>query len=141
MSIDTSTTFRETMDKLLLKPVGRAMANPLTLGLMISGVILFIVVCSYDRDHMFRTWLRIFGVTVLFLFINNHVLIKDMTKRGLNQDQENMLRAITRSAPGDQVITPGVAGGSPTYVTRAGDSSSADDIMELPNADELVTDE
>jgi hypothetical protein len=85
------------MDKILLKPAGRMMANPLALALVITIVIMFIVRFSYDDEHMFRTAIRIFGATTLFLFINNHVLIKDINARQLNPDQQNIIYSLENS--------------------------------------------
>lgn len=142
---DTSESFRTVMDKILLKPIGRAMANPLTLALMITVVIMLIVRFSYDEDHIFRTTLRVFGVATIFLFLNNHVLISDMNSRQLNPDQQNVIRVLERGQarpskyPSQIDQAEGGDDGdddAPMIVSR---SSGGSDILEqLPDASKLV---
>lgn len=162
MTLDTAESFRSFMDRMMLKPIGRAMANPLSLALMITVVIMLIVSYTYDSDHKFRTFLRVFGVTTFFLFVNNHVILQDINARQLNPDQQNILRVMERGDRGyirtmDQV-KPGVAtvaGGRVSNVS-ADDQESEEDgsavvsrgvprpgsgsdtLEELPDASSLV---
>lgn len=160
MSLDTSESFRSIMDKMMLKPIGRAMANPLSLALMISSVIMLIVVYTYDSTHKFRTFLRILGVATFFLFVNNHVILQDINARQLNPDQQNILRVMERGDRGyvrtmDRSQSNGLtAGGSssdqeeqesesddigPRVVLRGAPGSGSDTLEELPDASSLVT--
>jgi hypothetical protein len=152
MSLDTSESFRSVMDAILLKPIGRAMANPLALALMITAVIMLIVRFTYDDDHIFRTMLRVFGVCTMFLFINNHVLISDMNSRQLNPDQQNVIRVLERGRArpsqyaGQAMQAAQVEGGDdgdddvdddmPMIVSRQSDGSNI--LEQLPDASRLV---
>lgn len=149
MSIDTSESFRSILDKILLKPAGRMMANPLALALIITIVIILIVHFSYDDDHIFRTSIRIFGATTLFLFVNNHVLIKDMNARQLNPDQQNIIysleNASIQSRPGG-ITNNGLTMGrssvdeheddQPMIVRSNGPGSNI--LEQLPDASKIV---
>lgn len=142
------------MDSILVKPIGRAMTNPLSLALMITGVIMLIVVCSYDDQHMFRTSLRVFGTVTLFLFINNHIMIADLNARQLNPDQQNVIRILERGNPaaGGYSTTGGrvsdASSGAaddesdgddePMVVSRSGGSNNAHILERLPDASSLV---
>ncbi len=145
MSLDTGESFRSVMDKILLKPMGRAMANPLALALVITAVIMLIVQFTYDDDHKFRTTLRVFGVCTMFLFINNHVLIEDMNSRQLNPDQQSVIRTLERgrTQPGQANAFGESSGGSaddddgPMIVSRSAGGSNI--LEQLPNASSIVT--
>lgn len=142
----------------MLKPIGRAMANPLSLALMITVVIMLIVAYTYDSDHKFRTFLRVFGITTFFLFMNNHVILQDINARQLNPDQQNILRVMERGDRGyirtaDQV-RPGALGGrvrnesvdpesdddEPRVVLRGAPApgSGSDTLEELPDASSII---
>jgi len=150
MSLDTSESFRSIADKILLKPIGRAMANPLSLALMITVVIMLIVRFTYDEEHMFRTTLRVFGVCTLFLFINNHVLIKDMNSRQLNPDQQNVIRTLERgrtsggypsampAAGGTVASSSNDADSDESYIISKPAGSSGNILERLPDASSLV---
>lgn len=155
MSIDTTESFRSFMDRMMLKPIGRAMTNPLSLALMITIVVMLIITYTYDSDHKFRTFLRIFGITTFFIFMNNHVILQDINAHQLNPDQQNILRVMERGdrgyiRTGDQV-RPNVSGGirnitvnklesedEPRVVFRAPAGSGSDTLEELPDASSLV---
>jgi hypothetical protein len=147
--IDTSESFRSVMDSILLKPIGRSMGNPLSLALMITSVIMLVVVYSYDDQHVFRTSLRIFGITTAFLFIGNHILINDINARQLNPDQQNVIRILERgnpAAPGYNTAGGAAAGADdesdgddePMVVSRSGASNNAHILERLPDASSLV---
>ncbi len=148
-AIDTGETFRSVMDSILLKPIGRAMGNPLALAAMITGVIMLIVVYSYDDQHIFRTLLRVFGTTVLFLFINNHVLLSDINARQLNPDQQNVIRILERgnrptygneTNGGTQESDDGSDDEESMVVSKSGGRSygGAHILEQLPDASSLV---
>jgi hypothetical protein len=162
MPLDTDESFRSFIDRVMLKPIGRAMINPLSLALMITVTIMLIVTYTYDSGHKFRTFLRIFGVTIFFLFVNNHVIIQDINARQLNPDQQNLLRVMERGDRGyirtvDQV-RPGTTHGGridnksvdeseseseddgPAVVSRAAarPGSGSDTLEELPDASSIV---
>lgn len=158
MSLDTTESFRSFMDKMMLKPIGRAMANPLSLALMITVVVMLIVIYTYDSDHKFRTFLRILGATTFFLFVNNHVILQDINARQLNPDQQNILRVMERGDRGylrtADHVRPGSHNASATNVPEIDESedgearivsrsslrprSGSDTLEELPDASELV---
>lgn len=109
MSLDTKESLRQMSGAFLCKPIGRAMCNPLTFAIMLTVVIMIIVVCTYDRDHIFRTVFRIFTVATLFLFINNHVLMEDMNCKQLNTDQRNILQIVEKGSDrssGESLVVP-----------------------------------
>lgn len=109
MSIDTKESLRQMSGAFLCKPIGRAMCNPLTLAFMLTVVIMIIVVCTYDRNHMCRTIFRIFSATTLFLFINNHILMDDMNCKQLNSDQRNILQIVEKgsdTSSGESLVVP-----------------------------------
>jgi len=81
------------------------MTNPLTLAFMLTVIIMIIVTCSYDKEHMFRTMFRIFSISTIFLFINNHILIDEMNCSRLNADQNNILN-IVETASGGSLVVP-----------------------------------
>jgi hypothetical protein len=95
-SLDSNDSIRQMTNSFLCKPIGRAMTNPLTLAVMLTTIIMMIVVCSYDRDHIFRTIFRIFSVSTIFLFINNHILMDDMSCSRLTADQNNILNIVEK---------------------------------------------
>jgi hypothetical protein len=130
MSLDTSESFRSVMDAILLKPIGRAMANPLALALMITAVIMLIVRFTYDDDHIFRTMLRIFGVCTMFLFINNHVLISDMNSRQLNPDQQNVIRVLERGRARPSQYTSQVTQAAQVAQVEGGEGGNDDDDVD-----------
>ena len=104
--LDTKASLCQMTNSLLCKPIGRAMTNPLTLASMLTLVIIIIVVCSYDRDHIFRTIFRIFSVSTIFLFINNHILMSDMECRKLTNDQNTILDIVQNGDPVGSFIVP-----------------------------------
>lgn len=159
MSLDTGESFRSLMDRVMLKPIGRAMANPLSLALMITGIVMLTIIYTYDSDHKFRTFLRILGITTFFLFVNNHVILQDINARQLNPDQQNILRVMERGDRGyvrtmDKVKPGSINGGrentadsqsddedEPRIVLRgsAAPESGSDILEELPDASSLIT--
>jgi hypothetical protein len=108
--LDTKASIYKMTNSFLCKPIGKAMTNPLTLALMLTLAIMLIVVCSYDSEHIFRTVFRIFSVSTVFLFMNNHILMSDMECRKLTDDQNNILDIVTGKSLTDNVsyITPEV---------------------------------
>jgi hypothetical protein len=105
-SLDTRESIRDMTNSFLCKPIGRAMTNPLTLAVMLTAIIMIIVICSYDREHMFRTMFRIFSVSTIFLFINNHILIDDMNRSRLNADQNNILNIVENASGQQSLVVP-----------------------------------
>jgi hypothetical protein len=105
-SLDTRESIRDMTNSFLCKPIGRAMTNPLTLAVMLTAIIMIIVICSYDREHMFRTMFRIFSVSTIFLFINNHILIDDMNSSRLNADQNNILNIVENASGQESLVVP-----------------------------------
>jgi hypothetical protein len=96
-------------DAFLCKPIGRAMTNPLTLAFMLTIIIMIIVTLSYDAEHKFRTAFRIFSISTMFLFMNNHILMQDMNCRKLNADQDNILRIVENGSDvtsGESLVVP-----------------------------------
>jgi hypothetical protein len=100
MPLDTKQSLRDMTNAFLCKPIGRAMTNPLTLAFILTVIIMIIVVCSYDRDHRFRTMFRIFSISTLFMFINNHILMDDMNCKLLNNDQRKLFNIMDQGASG-----------------------------------------
>ena len=108
-SIDTSASARQMTSAFLCKPVGKAMTNPLTLAFMLTLIIMIIITYSHDSDHKFRTMFRIFSISTVFLFINNHILMDDMHCRKINHDQDNILRIVEKGSDissGESLIIP-----------------------------------
>ena len=108
-SLDTKASIRQMTNSFLCKPIGRAMTNPLTLAFMLATIMVMIVVTSYDRDHIFRTFFRIFSVSTIFLFINNHILMDDMSCHRLTNDQNNILNIVekgTDTSLGESLVVP-----------------------------------
>ena len=94
MSFDTKSSFMQLINGFTYKPIGKAMTNPLTLSLLLTIIIMLIIIYSYDCDHKFRTLFRIFSITTIFLFINNHILLDDMKSSNTNKDQDAILRDV-----------------------------------------------
>lgn len=152
MSLDTSESFRSIMDKMLILPIGRAMGNPLSLALMITSVLMLVIVYSYNDQHIFRTALRVFGITTSFLFIGNHILLNEINARQLNPDQQNVIRILERgNSPGgrdmpayrDGTIEGGDDSDDESMVVSKSSSGGrayggAHILEQLPNASSLV---
>jgi hypothetical protein len=94
----------------IMKPIGKAMANPISLAIMITAVVMIIVFYTFDKEHVCRTSLRIFGVSMFFLFMNNHILLEDKHKAELNNDQRNIISALEKGrdtlTPEENIIVP-----------------------------------
>jgi hypothetical protein len=97
-TLDTTASIREMTNSFLCKPVGRAMTNPLTLAFMLTVIIMMVVVHSYDKKHTFRTAFRIFSVSTLFLFINIHILMDDISCKRMSADQNNILDIVEKGS-------------------------------------------
>lgn len=85
------------------------MTNPLTLAFMLTMIIMIIITCSYDNDHVFRTVFRIFSISTIFLFINNHILMDDMNCSRLTTDQNNILNIVEKgidTSSGASLVVP-----------------------------------
>lgn len=108
MSIDTKESVANVMDTFLCKPLGKAMSNPISLAVMITMIIMLVVVFTYDDQHKLRTTLRIFGVALLFMFINNHIILRDMHNAQLNAEQRGIVDAVSGGAltPNEALVVP-----------------------------------
>ncbi len=109
MSIDTRASASSLMDTFICKPIGKAMTNPISLALMITAIIMLIVIYTYDSKHKLRTALRVFGVALFFLFVNNHIILADMHGAQLNTDQRNILDSVSGGdglTPNESLVVP-----------------------------------
>lgn len=108
MSLDTKESIRHMVGSFLCKPIGRAMCNPIMLATMLTIIIMIIIVTSYDPEHLTRTIFRIFSITVLFMFLNNHILMDDMKCKQLNGDQRDILNLIEKGkdVTGGSLVVP-----------------------------------
>jgi hypothetical protein len=96
------------MDAFLYKPIGKAMSNPVSLAVMITLIVMLIIVFTYDSEHKLRTGIRIFGVALLFMFINNHIILRDMHDAQLNAEQRGIVDAVSGGAltPNESLVVP-----------------------------------
>ena len=108
MSLDTNESLRDLTDSFLCKPIGRAMMNPLTLAFMLTIIIMVIIIYTYDRNHTFRTLLRVFSINIFFLFLSQHILMEDMNCKQLNSDQRDILKYVekTNTSMGESIVVP-----------------------------------
>lgn len=101
MSLDTKNMFGGGV-----KTAGRVFANPMCMALMISIIIMIIVTYSHDDEHKFRTSFRVFFVTLLFTFMNNHVIMAEMNDKLLSNDQKFILDDITTGVANVETSVP-----------------------------------
>lgn len=105
MPLDTSESTRNAVDRLLCRPIGRALANPIALAALVTIVIMIIVIHSYDSDHLFRTTLRVFISALLLLFANNHILMNEAHCASMSNEQRSVF-AQMEGGMGTKAIKP-----------------------------------
>jgi predicted membrane channel-forming protein YqfA (hemolysin III family) len=104
MTLDSKNMVRNLTESFLNKPMGRIMTNPITMAFIITVIIMMIVIYTHDDDNTFRTSFRIFGITTIFLFINNHIIMNDMKSSKLCSDTNNILNKI--GTEGGSMVVP-----------------------------------
>lgn len=95
-SLDTKESMMQITSAFLCKRIGRAVTNPIALAFLLTIIIMIIITVSFDDQHQFRTAFRIFSVSTILLFMNNHIIMQDMNCSMINKDKDNILRIVER---------------------------------------------
>lgn len=125
--IDTRELYGQLSNNSICRQLGKALANPLALALMLTIVMLLVVESSYDRRNRSRFLFRTFAVTAAFMFANNHILMEEHRAKELNRDQSMIFDGISHGG----AIVPQSSDESYVVPTAAHLSDDHEDDMEL----------
>lgn len=94
MSIDSKHFLRSITEKMSPGVLDGILSNPLCIGIMITFAFIIIIMYFHDDKHYFRTAVRLLFVSVGLVFINNHLLLKDIRNKQNNDEMNGVLGAI-----------------------------------------------
>ena len=94
MSIDSKHFLRSITDKMSSGMLDSILSNPLCIGIMITFAFIIIMMYFHDDKHYFRTTVRLLFVSVGLVFVNNHLLLKDIRNKQSNEEIDGVLNAI-----------------------------------------------
>lgn len=106
MSIDSKHFLRSITDKMSSSMLSNILSNPLCIGITITFTFIIIMMYFHDNDHYFRTAVRLLFVSVGLVFVNNHLLLKDIRNKQSNDEMDGVLNAMDESNFSTDTVLP-----------------------------------